>query len=204
VPSPSIFQMSGSTPPDWRASIAPDRLQLLGRRRDQELEEEEAAVLVQPIREAGQPLGLAPVQRGVAVRVVAHEHLGERGVERLDVRGEVLPVLELELGLARLLHRHGQEMPFGQGPTRHAGSVLLVGQDAGRLHRHAEAERLHEPVVNDLLGRHDARVHLVGDRLGGPEEIVLERTAMVEREQVERLGVTERHVLYPPFRAEGR
>ena len=66
-------------------------------------------MLVEPVGQPLQPLGLALVHPGVAVRVVAHEHLGEVGVELLDVRAEVVAVLEVELVLARLLDRHREQ-----------------------------------------------------------------------------------------------
>ena len=61
---------------------------------------------MEPVGEALEPLELLLVHVGVGVGVVADEHLGEVGVELLDVGGEVLAVLEVELLLAGLLDRH--------------------------------------------------------------------------------------------------
>jgi hypothetical protein len=55
---------------------------------------------VQPLAQAGETLGLAPVELAVAFGVVAHEDLGEGRIKSLDVPGEVLAVLEVELVLS--------------------------------------------------------------------------------------------------------
>ena len=59
----------------------------------------------QVVGQALQSRGLALVQRPVALRVVAHQHLAEGRVEGLDVAREILAILEVELVLAALLGR---------------------------------------------------------------------------------------------------
>ena len=65
----------------------------------EQLEEELAVVLVQPVGELLEPLGLALVHLLVAVRVVTDEHLGGEQVVLGDVVAELVAVLELELVL---------------------------------------------------------------------------------------------------------
>ena len=79
--------------------VAADLIELGLLGRHEQLEEVLVAVVVEPVAEAGEPLGLAGVHLGVAVRVVADEHLREVGVELLDVGAEVVAVLEVELVL---------------------------------------------------------------------------------------------------------
>ena len=79
-------------------------LRLLGGH--QQLEHEAAlALAVQIVGQPLQPGGLRLVQRLVALGVVAHQHLAEGRVEGLDVLGEILAVLEVELVLPALLGR---------------------------------------------------------------------------------------------------
>src|SRR3954464_4393854 len=86
--------------------VAAGLLQLLVGGGHQQLEEELAVVLVEPVREPLEASGLALVHLAVAVRVVADQDLREVGVELLDVVAELVPVLEVELVLPGLLHRH--------------------------------------------------------------------------------------------------
>ena len=89
-------------------ALQPVELRLL--RRHQQLEHETASlcaceVVGQPL----QPRGLALVQRAVAFGVVAHQDLAEGRIEGLDVAGEILAVLEIELVLPALLGRAGRD-----------------------------------------------------------------------------------------------
>src|SRR5215467_11685440 len=73
-------------------------------RRHQQLEHKQpAALAMQVVRQPLQPGCLPAVERLVALRVVAHQHLTEGGVESLNMFGEVLAVLELKLLLPALL-----------------------------------------------------------------------------------------------------
>ena len=139
-------------------------------------------MLVQPLGEAAQLLDLAFVHRRVAVGVVADEHLREVRVELLDLLGELVPVLEVELHLARLLDRHRELVATRLRLARDSRAVLLVDEDArGRLRR-AELDRPLEAFPDQRLGPGDAVD--VADHL-------LERATMVEREDVELLVVAE-------------
>ncbi len=87
----------GPQPAVVRTLITAEPIQLRLRRRDQQLEEKLALGVAQPVTQPGQPLGLTAIQVRVTVGVVADQHLGERRVERLDVRAEIVAVLKLEL-----------------------------------------------------------------------------------------------------------
>ena len=80
--------------------VAVDRLELVVLGRHQQLEEEQAVVLVQPVGELLEAAELALVHLRVAVGVEAHEDLREVRVVVEDVLAEVLVVLEVELLLA--------------------------------------------------------------------------------------------------------
>src|SRR3954452_7609830 len=162
--------------------------------RNEELEEELAVVLVEPVRQALEPLELALVHLGVAVRVEADEHLAEVGVEGLDVRTEVVVVLEVELVLARLLGRHRGLQAVLLGLRDDLGAELLVDEHAQRGGiRAAALDRLDHALVDEVLGVGDRlRLLLVGVALD-PEHLLLEGPAMVEGEDVELAVVSERH-----------
>jgi hypothetical protein len=81
-----------------------------------------------------QPLELTPVELRVARRIEAHERLHQVGVDALDVLGEVVSVLELELRLTGPLRRHRRDNRLVLGELEHLGPELLVdeeGRDPG-------------------------------------------------------------------------
>ena len=150
-------------------------------------------MLVQPVGQPPEPLGLPPVHLGVAFGVVAHEDLAERRIELLDVVAELVAVLEVELVLSTLLHRHGQVEPFLLGPPGDVRTELLVNEDPAGL--------LGRPLVDGLLKSLEDHRLGVGDGLGllrvglarDAEELLLERAPVVEGEDVEIPVVSERH-----------
>jgi myo-inositol catabolism protein IolC len=73
---------------------------------------------------------LLAVRSGVALGVVADEHLREVRVEALDVRGELLAVLEVEHVLSRALGGHRELQPPRIGLLGHGGAELLVDEHA--------------------------------------------------------------------------
>ena len=83
-------------------------------------------MFLQPAREFRQPGQLRPVHYGVAVGVVADEHLGEGGIEGFDVFAESRAVLEVELGEAALLDRHSEYIAASPRSPRHLRTELLV------------------------------------------------------------------------------
>ena len=144
----------------------------------------------------GQPFqagGLALVQSPVAFRVVAHQHLAEGRIERLDVLGEILAVLEVELVLAALLGGAGRGVAVLGGVGENGGAELLVHQDAGLFLRHAARDGGLEAVVDDLLGGGDLGRLLGGQGALPAEHFLLERAAMVERQNVQRLVESHAH-----------
>ena len=155
-------------------------------RRHQQLEEELAIVIVKPVREASQPLGLPPVHLRVAVGVVANEHLREVGVVALDVGAEVIAVLEVEFLLTTLLHRHREPDAAGLDLLGNlcGASELLVDQTAGHGWIGAATQRDLEPLEDQVLAVGDP-LGLLGRRLPFDPEPLRERAAVVEREDVE-------------------
>src|SRR5581483_1849512 len=173
--------------------IASYRLELSRLGRNEQLEQELPPPLVQPVGQALQTLGLASVQLRIAPWVVADEHLREGRIELLDVRAEVLPVLEVELILPTLLDRHRERHPVRLGLARDVGSELLVDESPGRFTRHALVERVQQSLEDHRLGVGDACRLLGGGLTGHPEELLLERPTVIERQDVERLVVSEIH-----------
>src|SRR5262249_27528984 len=126
--------------------------------------------------------------------VVADEHLGEVEVELLDVRGEILAVLEVELILTRFLDRHRQLEAMLASLLGDPAAELLVDQHPGGAGLGPAPDGPEHPLEDQVLG--------VGDPLGllgrgialHPEHLLLERPAMVEREDVELAVVSESHL----------
>jgi hypothetical protein len=150
---------------------------------------------VQPVGEALEALGLAPVHVRVAVGVVADEDLGEVAAEVRDVPAEVVAVLEVELVLAGLLDRHRGLQAVLLGLRDDLRAELLVDEHAqrGRV-RAAGLDGLEHALVDEVLGVGDRRRLLVGRVTLDPEHLLLEGPAVVEGEDVELAVVTECHV----------
>jgi hypothetical protein len=81
------------------------------------------------VGEALQPLELTPVELRVARGIEAHERLHQVGVDPLDVLGEVVSVLELELRLTGPLARHSGDDRLVPGGLEHLGPELLVDEE---------------------------------------------------------------------------
>ena len=92
---------------------------------------------MQPLGELAEASRLAAIEIGAAFRVVAHEDLGEGGVERLDVGAEVVAVLEVELVETALLDRHRQDAPVGLGLAGDGLAELLVDENTRSVVRRA-------------------------------------------------------------------
>jgi hypothetical protein len=166
-------------------ALEPLELRWLGRH--QQLEHEQPAALVQVVGQPLQTSRLPLVQRLLALRVVAHQHLAEGRLEHLDVLAELLAVLEVELVLAALLGRASREIALLGRVAQDRGAELLVHEDAGLLLVDAAGQRGLEAVVNHLLGGGDVGRLLRGQRSLPAEHLCLERAAVVERQDVERL-----------------
>src|SRR5664279_453752 len=173
--------------------VPADRLELGVLGGHQQLEQELAVVLLEPVAEPLELAELLGVGGGVAVGVVANEHLGEVGVEAQDVLAEVLAVLEVERALAGALGGHGQLEALLARLGGHGGAELLVHEHPRGGSVGARADGLQQPLVDEVLGVGDDR-RLLGVRLTlDPEELLLEGAAVVEGEDVELLVVSEVH-----------
>src|SRR5664280_1296148 len=173
--------------------VPADRLELGVLGGHQQLEQELAVVLLEPVAEPLELAELLGVGGGVAVGVVANEHLGEVGVEAQDVLAEVLAVLEVEHALAGALGGHGQLEALLARLGGHGGAELLVHEHPRGGSVGAGADGLQQPLVDEVLGVGDDR-RLLGVRLTlDPEELPLEGAAVVEGEDVELLVVSEVH-----------
>ena len=140
-----------------------------------------------------QPRRLSPVQGGVALGVVAHQHLAERGIERVDVLREVLAVLEIELRLTALFGGARGRVSVRRRVAKDGGPELLVHQDAGLVFRNAASDGGQEAVVDDLLGGGDLRGLVGAERALPPEQLLRERAAVIEGHDVQRLVVADGH-----------
>ena len=73
------------------------------------------------------------------------------------------------------------------------GAELLVHQDAGLLLRHAALDRGLEAVVDDFLGGGDLGRLRGGQGALPAEHLLLERAAVVEGQDVQRLVESDGH-----------
>src|SRR5262249_32249553 len=144
--------------------------------RHEQLEQERAVALAQPVRQRREARGLAAVQLRVAASVVADEHLRVGRVEVLDVPAEVGAELEVELVAAALLDGHRERETALARTAGDAGAELLVDEEAGGALVDAVGDGELERVVDHALG--------VRDALLAAEEL-RERGAMVEGEHVQ-------------------
>ena len=139
---------------------------------------------MQVVRQPLQASRLPTVQRLIALRVVAHQHLAEGWVEGLDVCGEALAVLEVELLLSTLLRGARRHVALRCRIAKDCGTELLVHQDTGFLLGHPSRNSSLEAVVDHLLGGSDLRRLLRIERTLPAEHSRLERTAMVEGQDI--------------------
>jgi len=154
----------------------------------EQLEHEPApGLLVQVVGESFELLRLSPVQRRIALRVVAHEHLAKRGLKGLDVPTEVLAVLEVELVLTALLGGAGEHVALGRRIAEDGCAEPLIHEDGSLVRGDAGGEGSLEAVVDHLLGGGDLRGLLGGQRTLPAEHLRLEGGAMVEGQDVQRL-----------------
>src|SRR6266852_5509623 len=102
-----------------------------------------------------QSCSLTRVQGLVTLGVVAHQNLTKRRLESLDVFGEILAVLKIELFLSAFFGRARGCIAVHPRVMKDGCSELLVHQDAGLLLRYAGFEGRSEAVVDDLFGGGD-------------------------------------------------
>ncbi len=142
-------------------------------------------MLREPVAEAAQLGELLAIFAGLAVGVVADEHLREVGVEAFDVLAEVLAVLEVEHVLPGALGGHRELQAALLRLGRDGGAELLVDEHAGDGRVGAGADGLQHALEDQVLGVGDDRGLLGVGLAVDPEELLLEGAAVVEREDVE-------------------
>src|SRR4051794_21172219 len=197
---PEVLDLLDRAPHQLRAEllvvavlVTADRLELVVLGGHQQLEQELAVVLVQPVGELLEPAQLALVHLGVAVGIQTHEDLREVGVVVEDVLPEVLVVLEVELLLAGLLDRLGELEAVLARELRDVGAELLVDEHAGGVGVHTALDRDLHAFIDQLLGVADRVGLLRGGVALDPEHLLLEGAPVVEREDVELSVVAEGH-----------
>ena len=79
------------------------------------------------------------------------------GWNSLDVLGELLTVLEIELFLAALFNGAGRRVAVGRCVAKNGGAELFIHQDGGLLPGHAKGYGGFEAIVDHLLGSGDLR-----------------------------------------------
>ena len=128
-------------------------------------------MIAHPPLQHEQALALPLVALGVARRVVAHEHLGIRGIEALQGRAEaVVTVLELDDRTPAHLHRHGGRDAQLVGSGNDAGAVLLVDEHGRSAGGDAAIGGQHHGVEDHGLGPHATLVIARRRLAGDPEE----------------------------------
>ena len=137
---------------------------------------------------------LAFVHAGVAVRVVAHQHLEEGRIEFLDVLPEVVSILEVELVLTALLGGHGEDQLLFLRLAEDVAPELLVDEDPGCVAGGTGVQSRAEALVDQSLRVRDRLGLLRGGISGYAEHLLLERAAVVERQDVQLACVSKVHV----------
>src|SRR3979411_3158484 len=112
---------------------------------------------------------------------------------------EIVAVLEVELVLTGLLDRHREPQSVLLGALRDVRTKLLVDEHAGRAGLGAATYGLEHAFEYQPLGVAD-RLGLLGRWVAlDPEHLLLERTTVVEREDVELSVVAKGHLPSPLF-----
>jgi hypothetical protein len=161
---------------------------LLAGRRHQQFEHPVAPAGLRVVVQLPERGRLRFAQLGRVFGVVPDQHLDPVRVERLDVLGELVAVLELEPLGTTFLHRHGQHEAGLLGRAGHVGAELLVDQDA-------QPPRDQRGIADHPLGRgedqHLGRPHvrelLVGRLIILDAEQAAERVALIHRHDEQRL-----------------
>src|SRR6266446_2442490 len=182
--------------------VPTDPVELQPFRGHQQLEHEPAsALVVQVLGESLQARRLSPVQRWIALRVIAHQDLAKRRLKGLDMLSEVLAVLEVELVLPALLGGTRERIALGRRIAEDGSTELLVHEDARPVLGDAGGDGGPEAVVDHLLGDGDLRRLLWAQRALPAEHLCLERPAVVEGEDIERpVEAYSRHRPFLSFR----
>src|SRR5215475_10448935 len=107
------------------------------------------------------------------------------------MRREFLAILKLELFLPALFGRTCRRETICRGITQNSGAKLFINEDPGFLFWNSGVNCGLKTVVDDLL----CSGYFLGLRSGQgfvpPEHLPLEGATMVERQDVERMVITE-------------
>ncbi len=135
-----------------------DLLQLYLRGRHQQLEHEALRGLPAVVGQLSQAGCLPQIERGIAIRVIAHQHFREGRPEGIDVLRKRLAIFELELVRTALLDRDRGDVATAYRIAKNAGAEFFINQNAGARRRHPIVDGFPEAIVDELLA---ARYRLV-------------------------------------------
>ena len=138
-----------------------------------------------------QPRRLALVQCPFAFWIVAHEDLAECRVKSLNVFGEVVAVFKIKFLLPALLGGTRSGKTIRRCVAQDGRAELFVHKDTALFFRRTSGNGGFESVVDHLLGGSDfGRLRRCQITMPA-EHLRLERTAMVEGQNVKWLIVAE-------------
>jgi hypothetical protein len=140
-----------------------------------------------------QSLRLPLVIPCITFGVIAHQCLGERRVELLDVVLEIVSVLEFKLFLPAFLNWHASNGAVTNGVAQDGRSEFLVDKNAGAVWRNSIGDRCFEPLIDNLLARYDLCCLLGGERFLPLEQFREVRMPVVERKNIEWFVVSVGH-----------
>jgi hypothetical protein len=133
------------------------------------------------IGELSEPRRLATIGRGIALRVIAHQHVSEGGTEGLDVFGEPRAVLEVELVGSAFLRRQCGHVSSLDRVAENARTQFFVDENPGTRGRHPLVDRLSEAVIDHPLAFGDDVVFISRERRGELEHARDVGMTMIER-----------------------
>src|SRR4029077_11055623 len=137
------------------------------------------------VRQQLEPPSLALIHRLIRLWVVADQHFAERRVERVDMPGKILAVLEVKLILTALLCRTRRTVALLRGIAQDGRAELFVHEDSRLLLWHPPRQSGLKPVIDCLFCISDCCRLVSGQRSLPAEHLGLKRPAMVERQDVQ-------------------
>ena len=149
------------------------------------------AVLAEIVGEFLQTGSLALIQMGIALGIIAHQHLTEGGANRLNMSRKVGPILEIKLLLATFFRRTSGDITAVAGVGEDGVTELFIDKHARLFDGDTSGDGGFKSVVNHQLSGGDFR-SLRGGKITVPaEHLRLKRASMVEGENIKRLVVAD-------------